>query len=478
MTAGGSGTDDDPAPSTPPARGAPRLPAAPAGDSSTPPGRAHDRRILALAVPALGALIAEPLFLLADSAIVGRLGTVPLAGLGIAGAVVSTAVGVFVFLAYGTTSTVARRIGAGDRDGAISAGLDAGWLAVGIGVVVAVTGWLASSWLAGRFGADAAVTGQATTYLRWALAGVPPMLVVTALAGVLRGLQNTRATLWIEAAGAVVNAGLNLLFVHGVGLGIRGSAIGTDLTQYGMAVASTAIVVGAARRSRVALRPDWAGVRLTGRTGVPLLIRTVALRAVLLVSTGVAAGLGASTLAAHQVASNIWNLLALGLDALAIAAQALTGAGLGAGDLVATRAATRRMIRWGVAGGAVLGIALLVIGGFLGPLFSSDPAVRHALTAALVVAALTQPLAGYVFVLDGVLIGAGDGPFLARAAVVQTVLFVPAALAIGRWGPNGTAGLVLLWISFAGGWMALRALLLGWRAHGDHWMVTGSVVGR
>jgi putative MATE family efflux protein len=439
-----------------------------------PDRRAQDRRILSLALPALGALVAEPLFLLADSAIVGRLGTAPLAALGIAGAVVSTAVGGFVFLAYGTTSSVARRMGAGDRDGAIAVGVDAAWLAAGIGVVVALLGLLTAPWLASRFGAGPEVTAEATTYLRWALAGVPAMLVVTALSGVLRGLQDTRVTLWIEGAGAVVNAGLNLLLVHGAGLGIRGSAIGTDLTQYGMAVAATLIVVGSARRARVALRPNWAGVRLAGRSGVPLLIRTLALRAVLLVSTGVAAGLGASALAAHQVASNIWNLLALGLDALAIAAQALTGASLGAGDVLATRAATRRMTRWGVAGGAVLGAVLLLIGGLLGPLFSSSSAVRHDLTAALVVAALTQPLAGYVFVLDGVLIGAGDGPFLARAAVVQTAVFVPAALAIGRWGPDGTAGLVLLWVSFAGGWMALRAVLLGWRAHRDTWLVTGA----
>jgi putative MATE family efflux protein len=433
-----------------------------------------DRKILALAIPALGALVAEPLFLLADSAIVGRLGTVQLAGLGLAGAILATAVNVFVFLAYGTTSSVARRIGARDHDGAIAFGIDAAWLATAIGATVAVVGWPLAPALVGLFGADDPVSAQAVTYLRWSLPGVPAMLVVLALVGVLRGLQNTRVTLCIAAIGAVVNTLLNLLLVHGVGWGIKGSAIGTVITQFGMALAATGIVVRAAGRSGVPLRPHLDGVRSAGRAGLPLLVRTVALRAVLLLSTAVAATLGAPALAAHQVAANVWSLLALGLDALAIAGQALTGVALGAGDLAQVRAATSRMVRWGVGSGVVFGIVLLLGGSLLGPLFSSDPAVRAALTGTLLVAAVMQPLAGYVFVLDGVLIGAGDGRFLARAAVIQTIAFAPLALAIGEWGPTGTAGLVLLWVAYAGGWMALRAVLLGRRAHGDAWLITGA----
>jgi putative MATE family efflux protein len=433
-----------------------------------------DRRILALAVPALGALIAEPLFLLADSAIVGRLGTVELAGLGLAGAVLSSAVNIFIFLAYGTTSTVARRIGAGDRNGAIAVGIDAAWLAALIGVLVAALGWPAAGVLVRALGGHQAVLAAATTYLRWSLPGVPAMLVVLALVGVLRGLQNTRATLWIATLGAAANALLNVVLVHGVGWGIAGSAIGTVIAQFGMAVAAVTIVVRAARRSGVRLRPHLGGVGLAGRNGIPLLIRTLALRGVLLLTTGVAAGLGAPALAAHQVATNVWTLLALGLDALAIAGQALTGTALGAGDITGTRAATARMVRWGWGAGAAFGVVLLLLGSLLGPLFSADPAVRHALTGALVVAAVMQPVAGYVFVLDGVLIGAGDGRFLAYASLAQTVAFAPLALAIGAWGPTGTPGLMLLWAAFAGVWMVMRALLLGYRARGDAWLITGA----
>jgi putative MATE family efflux protein len=447
-----------------------------AAEDGQVPGRrtSTDRQILALAVPALGALIAEPLFLLADSAIVGRLGTTELAALGLAGAILATAVNIFIFLAYGTTSTVSRRIGAGDRDGAISVGIDAGWLATAIGVVVAVLGWPASAWLVRSIGGDGPVLTDAVTYLRWSLPGVPAMLVVLALVGVLRGLRNTRVTLWIAALGAVANALLNLFLVHGVGWGIAGSAIGTVIAQYGMAAAAVTIVVRAARRSGVPLRPHLGGVRLAGRSGIPLLIRTVALRAVLLLTTAVAATLGAPALAAHQVAINVWALLALGLDALAIAGQALTGTALGAGDVEGARAATGRMVRWGLGAGLAFGVVLLLCGSLLGPLFSSDPAVRTALTGALLVAAVMQPLAGYVFVLDGVLIGAGDGRFLAWASVAQTIAFAPLALAIALWGPAGTRGLMLLWVAFAGGWMMMRAVLLGRRAAGGAWLVTGA----
>jgi putative MATE family efflux protein len=436
--------------------------------------RQVDRRILGLAVPAFGALVAEPLFLLADSAIVGRLGTEELAGLGVAGALLSSAVGVFVFLAYGTTSLVARRIGAQDVRGALALGIDALWLAAGIGVVTAALGAVAAGPLVRAFGAGPDVAAQAETYLRVSMLGLPAMLVVLASTGVLRGLQDTRTPLAVAAVGAVVNALLNLFFVHGVHLGIGGSALGTSLTQLGMAAVTVAVVVRGANRHRASLRPHGAGILTSARTGVPLLIRTLTLRAVLLVTTAVAALQGAPALAAHQVTATVWTLLALALDALAIAGQALTGLALGASDVAGARAATRRMTGWGVALGVALGLVLFLARDLVAPLFTQDAAVREAMTAALVVAAVMQPLAGYVFVLDGVLIGAGDGRYLALAGIAQLVFFVPIAVAIGAWGPRGTEGLVLLWLAFAGGWMASRALLLGLRARGDAWLVTGA----
>ena len=436
--------------------------------------RPADRRILAIAVPALGALIAEPLFLLADSAIVGRLGTTQLAALGVAGAILATTVNLFIFLAYGTTASVARRAGAGDRGGAVDLGLDAAWLAAGLGVAVAALGWPLASRLAGLFDIGPEVHAAAVTYLRWSLPGLPAMLLVLSQVGVLRGLGRNRFALAVAGTGAVVNALLNLLLVHYAGWGIAGSAIGTVLTQTGMAVTVLGAVMRRAVTSGRSLHPHLRGIRMAGRAGVPLLIRTVAIRVDLLVTTGVAAHLGAAELAAHQVAVNVWALLLLALDALAIAGQSLTGAGLGAGDVAAVRADTARMVRWGLGAGVLLGLVLLVAGGLMGPWFSPDPAVRSALAAALLVAAIAQPVTGIVCVLDGVLIGAGDGRFLAWAALFQTLVFIPAALAVGAWAPPSRIGLALLWAVFAGGWMSLRAAMLGWRARDSAWLVTGS----
>ncbi len=433
-----------------------------------------DRQVLRLAVPALGALVAEPLFLLADSAVVGRLGTGPLAGLGVAGAVLSTAVGLFVFLAYGTTAAVARRAGAGDLRAAVTDGLDGLWLALVLGTVVAAVGWPLAPALVDLFGASASVAPEAVTYLRWSLPGLPAMLLVLATTGVLRGLQDTRTPLVVAAVGAAANVVLNVVLVHGAGLGIAGSALGTVLAQVGMALALTAVVAAAARRTGAGLRPDPAGVRRVARVGVPLLVRTLTLRAALLVTTYVAVQQGDAAIAGHQVAMSVWGLLALALDALAIAGQALTGTALGAGDADGALAATRRMVGWGVLGGAVVGVVLLAGRGLVAPLFSSDPDVRHALTAALVVVAVGQPLAGYVFVLDGVLIGAGDGAYLARAGLLTLLAYLPLAGLVLLSPVDGAAGLVWLWVAFAGGFMLARAVTLGLRVRRGDWVVLGA----
>ncbi len=440
-----------------------------------PPVRTDSRAILALAVPALGALVAEPLFLLADSAIVGRLGTVPLAALGIAGAVLAAVVSAFVFLAYGTTAAVARRVGAGDRAGALQQGIDGLWLAAGLGTAVAVATVLLAPQAVAAFHAPPDVAEQAVTYLRWSLPGVPAMLVVLAATGVLRGLLDTRTPLAVAAGGAVLNAVLNLLLVHGFQLGIAGSAVGTATTQLLMALTVVAVVVRGARRAGAPLRPDLPGIRAAGRAGAPLLVRTLALRAALLVTTYAATAAGPAQLAAHQVVNSLWGLLALALDAVAIAAQAITGTALGAGNVAAVRAATRTMVRWGLGAGAVLALLVAPAGPLLGPVFSADPQVRAAITAALLVAAVTQPLAGYVFVLDGVLIGAGDGKYLAWTGVVQLALYAPVALLVARVGEPGIGRLVLLWVAFSGGYLALRAVALGLRARSDAWLVTGAV---
>lgn len=439
--------------------------------------RDTDREIARLALPAFLALVAEPLFLLADAAVVGHLGTAELAGLGLAGAVLQTAVGLCVFLAYGTTGSVARRVGAGDRAGALSQGLDGLWLAVAIGVVLTPLGVLLAGPLVDLFGADADVSEQATSYLRVGVLGITPLLLMLAATGVLRGLQDTRTPLLVAVVGNGVNVVLNLLLVHGAGpaprLGIAGSALGSVLAQVLCAAALVAVVVRGARREGAHLGPDLPGVRSAGRAGVALLVRTLTLRAVLLVTTYAVSrdgSGGADTLAAHQLALTLWTLLAFVLDAVAIAAQAITGRFLGAGDVAGTRAVTRRMVQWGVVSGVVTGVLLAATSPLLGPLFTGDDHVTRLLVPVLVVAALGQPVAGVVFVLDGVLIGAGDGRYLAWAGLLVLVGYAPLALLLVDLG----GGLLTVWVAFVVVFMGGRFVTLAHRARGGAWLVTGA----
>ncbi len=430
----------------------------------------QDREIARLAVPAFAALVSEPIFLLADAAIVGHLGTAQLAALGIAGTVVQTVVGVFVFLAYGTTSMVSRNLGAHSPRAALRIGIDGIWLAVVIGALAGLATVSMSTVVVGWFGVADDVAAFALTYLRIAAFGVPALLLMFAATGVLRGLQDTRTPLLVAVAANVVNVGLNVLLVFGLGLGIAGSATGTLVAQVGGAAAVVAVVVRAARRSQASLSPHLPGIRAAWLAGLPLVVRTVTLRATFVLATFVAASISTVAVAAHQVALTIWTFLAFALDAIAIAGQAITGRLLGAGDAVGTRAAARRMVWWGVATGGGLGAVLLVVRPLLVPVFTDDPPVQQSLSRVLLIVALHQPVAGIVFVLDGVLIGAGDGRYLAWAGLVNLAVFAPLALAVGWWG----GGLVWLWAAFVA-FMVMRMLTLLLRARGDSWLVLGPI---
>ncbi|MFF5262560.1 MATE family efflux transporter [Actinomadura viridis] len=432
----------------------------------------HDREILRLAVPAFAALVAEPLFLLTDSAIIGHLGTAQLGGLGVAGQALATLVYLCVFLAYGTTAGVARRVGAGDMRGAIRQGVDGLWLALAIGAVLIVVGWPLAPWLVDMFGASPSVAPYAHTYLTVSLLGIPGMLLVLAGTGVMRGLQDTRTPLIVSIGGFGANLVLNVVFVLGLGWGIAGSAWGTVIAQTGSAAVYVVMVLRAARRHGVPIRPDLPGVRGAASAGVHLLLRTAAMRVVLIVGTSIAARMGDPEIAAYQVGFQVWTLLAFALDAIAIAGQAITGRHLGAADVPATRAATRRMIQWGVVCGVVFGIGILIVRPWLPALFTGDDQVRNLLLGSLVLVALMQPIAGVVFVLDGILIGAGDGPYLAVTSVIATVAFLPAALLAYGTG----TGLVGLWLAI-GLWMVTRLITLGLRARGEAWLVTGATRG-
>ena len=420
-------------------------------------------------MPAFGALVAEPLFVMVDSAIVGHLGTPQLAGLAIAAALLTTAVSVFVFLAYATTAAVARQAGAGDLASAIRQGMDGIWLALLIGATVVAIALPLAPWLVDVFGASDTATPYATTYLRISSLGIPAMLVVLAATGVLRGLQNTRTPLYVAIGGFAANGALNVGLVYGAGLGIAGSAWGTVIAQVGMALAYLVVVVRGARRHGASLRPDAAGIRACAQAGVPLLIRTLSLRAVLMIATVVAARLGDTDIAAHQIILSLWSLTAFALDAIAIAGQAIIGRYLGANDAKGAREACRRMVQWGIASGVVLGAAIMLARPLFVPLFTSDSSVQDTLLPTLLVVALSQPISGVVFVLDGVLMGAGDGRYLAWAMVLTLAVFAPVALLV----PSLGGGLTALWGAMTL-MMTVRLLTLWTRTRSGRWVVTGA----
>ncbi len=435
------------------------------------------RAVLRLAVPAFLTLVAEPLFLIADSAIVGHLGTPQLAGLGVASAALLTAAGVFVFLAYGTTALVSRTLGAASEREAVGAGLDGVWLAGGLGLLAA---WLVGGYaeqICGVFGASEQALEHAVVYLRISAIGLPAMFVVLAATGILRGLQDTRTPLIATTLGFGGNIVLNVLLVYGMGWGIAGSAWGTVIAQWGMALGLFGVVARSAHHLRAPLRPHLGGILRAALDGVPLLIRTLALRAVLLVTTWVAAGFGDVPLAAYQVSATIWSFLGFALDALAIAGQALAGRALGAGDVAGTRVATALMARWGLLSGVVAGVALAAVHLWLPALFTTDPAVRAAVAVGLLAVAVGQPIVGYAYVLDGVLIGAGDARWLAGAQVVLFLAYLPLVAAIVAFSDpllrlGDGAAVAALWGAFIA-FMALRGLLLRHRARGEAWLVTG-----
>lgn len=433
-----------------------------------------NRDILRLAVPALGALVAEPLFLIVDSALVGHLGTTPLAALGIAGAILQTIVGLMVFLAYSTTPAVARRFGAGDPTRAVSAGIDGMWLALGLGALLALAGYLTTPFLVGLFGATEAVTADAETYLGISMWGLPAMLIVFAATGLLRGLQDTVTPLWIAGLGFAANALLNAFFIYGLGWGIAGSAVGTVLAQWGMVTAYVVVIGRHARRHGAGLRPQRDGISGSARSGGWLFLRTVALRVALLATVAVATTLGTEELAGWQVAFTIFSTAAFALDALAIAAQALIGKGLGAADEAGVRRVLQRTFAWGVAFGVLVGLVIGASSGVIGLAFTGDPQLAALVQPALIVLAVAQPVAGAVFVLDGVLMGAGDARYLAIAGGLNLIPYVPVLVALNVLSLAGAAGLAWLAVAFFGVFMLARLATLGWRVRGRAWLTAGA----
>ncbi len=424
----------------------------------------HDRDIVRLAVPAFAALVAEPLYVLADTAVVGRIGTPELGGLAVASAVLLTFHSLSIFLAYGTTASVARRLGAGDRDGAAADALQSLWLAVAISVVAMAAGAAFAEPLLRALGAEGAVLTHGLVYLRISLLGLPAMLLTLAGTGWLRGIQDTRTPVVVAVGTAIGNLVLESVLVFGLDYGIGASAAATVAAQWVGAAVYVRSVGRGARVAAVSVRPHLARIGALARVGRDLIVRTAALRASLLIATAVAARLGTVDLAAHQISFEVWSFLALGLDAVAIAGQALVGNHLGARRLAVAPGAGDRMLVWGAGLGVVALVVVVATRTVLPQVFTEDAAVRDLTAFVLLWVAVLQPVNGVVFALDGLLIGAGDQRYLAGSMVISLACFTPVAGSVLWFG----LGIGWLW-GAVGVLMLARLVTLSMRWRTDAW---------
>ncbi|HEV2813739.1 MAG TPA: MATE family efflux transporter [Solirubrobacteraceae bacterium] len=435
------------------------------------PRSEFDREILRLAVPALGALAAEPLPALADTAIIGHLGTTELAALALAAALLTAVFSLCIFLTYATTAQVARLHGAGEEERAGTLAAQALWLGLGIGVLLAAALGALAPQAIGLLGGDGRVGDLAVRYLRIAVLGVPMFMLILAGQGFLRGVGDLRTPLVVLGAGNVANVVLNVTLVYGADLGLAGSAIGTAIAQAGMGLTFVVLLLRPPAATR---RPRWSLMAPLVRMGGDLVVRTGALLGSFLVASAVLARIGEASLGAHQVAFQLFVFLALVLDAIAIAGQVLVGRMLGAGEADRAYAAARRMIQLSVIGGLILGAVLLALTDVIPRLFTSHEAVIERAQAVWPLFALMQPFAAVVFALDGILIGAGDTRYLAVSMVIAGFgFYVPIALLALHldWGIVGVwCGLIAL--------MAARLATLGVRFRSRRWAVVGAQAAR
>lgn len=437
-------------------------------DRSAPDRRALDRRIIKLAIPALGTLAIEPLYVLVDTAIVGRLGTAQLGGLAIASTILLTVISLTAALEYGVTPDVAFAHGAGREHEARDIAVSALRLAVITGLLLGSVVAVAAHPLCWLLGGRGEVLHHATTCLRISAAGLPFVLVTYVGHGVMRGVNDLRRPLQIVLVANVVNVVLEIVAVWVLDLGVAGSAWSTVLVQCGAALAFVRV-----------LRPHRAGgngtrerMVLMLRSGVHFAVRSLAMFAVWNTATAVAARVDTPTLAAHQVLTQLFMFLALVLDALAIPAQSLVAGALGGDDTETALFVGRTSNRLSLWCAGLLAVLLAALSPVIPHIFSHDPAVHTRLTAGLLILAVMQFPGAIAFAFDGALIGAHDERWLARQAVINLVGFAPLAIATFFAPRLGLAG---LWGAQAM-WMVMRATVNWRRWESRPWLRVASAV--
>lgn len=402
-----------------------------------------NRTIWAIAVPAFATLIAEPLMFVVDTAIIGHLGTIELAAVAAAQSILGAILALSIFLAYGTTATVARQLGAQNSTKAWSLAVSGLWLSIiwGLGISVLVVIFAES--LLAPFVSSGRTAELGQGYLVISALGLVGMFVFLAATGALRGVLDLKTPLIVVVLANILNAILAFLFVYGFDWSLAGAAWATVIAQTTGGVYLASKVISQASHAGASLRPNLSEIMIAAQHGVALIIRSASLQATFLIATMLAAGLGDVSLASHRIAISIVTLLAFSLDALAIAGQTLTGRFLGAGDFETLHAYTTRLMQFGVLTGILAAALLFLTRNFAPYLFTTDAEVIATLLPILTAIAILQPISGLVFVLDGILIGASDNRYLAFAMTISFLVYLPMAY-------FARDNLTYLWLAYCG----------------------------
>lgn len=433
-----------------------------------------DKDIFRFSVPTLGALVAEPVMLMCDTAMVGRLGITALAGVGVSSTVLNTCVGLFIFLAYAASPHIAQHVARNNITSALNSGVNGLWLSLGIGSLVMMLGYSTSSYVVHWFTKDPATAAVALSYLDISFLGLIPILVSTAATGILRGLSDTVTPLKVMGIGCGCNVALNYLLIYPCGFGVVGSALGTVIAQWGMAIFFVWKILQHCRGHQVALRPGKEGLSVFGTQGGWLFLRSLVMRIGLLIIMRIAASTGTIGLASVHIQMTLLSLYSLTMDSLAIAAQLLMGKARGTYSNPNSYPITGPMKRiisrltlWSFILGIVCSLILSLISPFIGKLFSNNSTVISYTLWLTLLSALTAPLAAYVFTTDGIAMGLQDNKYLSLASIFNVAVLC-VWLIVGQHMTQHASLLtqaLTVWSGWSIAFLGARALTLRLRLH-------------
>ena len=413
-----------------------------------------DRTLVALSIPVLLSMTAEPVTALVDTAFISSLGVDALAALGIGTTALSSLFWIFNFLGIGTQTEVAQAFGKNKTDQTSRITSLAFLLSIGFGSLLILLIWPLSGWVAGLLGGAGQVQSLAVEYMQVRIFGAPAVLLMLVSFGALRGVQDMRTPLWIALGINLLNLLLDWLLIFGNGpfpqLGVAGSALASTISQWVGALVGLWVVAAKTGLSGQFALGD--AVRLL-RVGGDLFLRTALLNLFLIFTTRAANNIGPDAGAAHQVIRQVYVFTSLALDAFASTVQSLVGYFIGQQAVDWAKQVVKVGVRWSLGTGVTLGALMWFGRGLVIDLLVPATAVAVFIPA-WAVSAFSQPLNSLAFLTDGAHWGTGDYRFLRNAMLLATGIGLSSL-----WLVTTVWESALFWIWIATGvWVIIRAV--------------------